>query len=322
VNLTREVTIMRPSLLSLLLLTAATTATSAAAQTLDEQPADQSEAVRVPERREEPPRPEPTERAERRYEDADRSPVASPARRDLPQTFGAEASEAPRPERQERVELFEQRQPLPDPVRSVAAAATAQQRGEDADRPAREVTPVRRRLGGVAGSGWRGGNGERRARERDLPPSAGSPVFGSAIPNAVTVTQPTREVSTGSVAAGGLRDRIAAEGLRRDRIERDSWRRDWRQDRRYDWRRTRDRDRSRFHLGIYIDPFGWRYRDWNVGWRLPARYYQSRYWIHDPYYYRLPPVGGPYRWIRYHDDVLLVDLRSGRVLDRIRGFFW
>jgi Ni/Co efflux regulator RcnB len=155
-----------------------------------------------------------------------------------------------------------------------------------------------------------------------------SPVFGSANPNPDTLTRPTGEISTSSAAtsvppnAGGLRDRIAAEGLRRDRIEQENWRREWRRDRRYDWRRYRDYDRSRFQLGIYIDPFGYRYRDWDVGWRLPARYYSSRYWIHDPWYYRLPPVGGPYRWIRYHDDVLLVDLRSGRVLDRIRRFFW
>jgi Ni/Co efflux regulator RcnB len=136
------------------------------------------------------------------------------------------------------------------------------------------------------------------------------------------VTQAPSEVSPGSIAARNLRGRIAAEGLRRDRIDSEKWRRDWRGDRRYDWRRYRNHDRSRFHLGIYIDPFGWNRRDYDIGWRLPSRYYATRYWIADPWYYRLPPVGGPYRWIRYHGDVLLVDLRTGRVLDRIRNFFW
>mgnify|MGYP006178734237 CR=1 FL=1 len=46
------------------------------------------------------------------------------------------------------------------------------------------------------------------------------------------------------------------------------------------------------------------------------------YWINDPAYYRLPPAYGPYRWVRYYDDVLLIDLRSGRVVDAIHDFFW
>ena len=75
-------------------------------------------------------------------------------------------------------------------------------------------------------------------------------------------------------------------------------------------------------LSVYIDPFGWQYRDYDIGWRLPARYYTARYWLQDPWAYRLPPVGGYYRWVRYYNDVLLVDVRNGRVLDRIQRFFW
>jgi hypothetical protein len=36
----------------------------------------------------------------------------------------------------------------------------------------------------------------------------------------------------------------------------------------------------------------------------------------------LPPAYGPYRWVRYYDDVLLVDIRSGYVVDMINNFFW
>ncbi|GAA4029568.1 hypothetical protein GCM10022281_05950 [Sphingomonas rosea] len=109
---------------------------------------------------------------------------------------------------------------------------------------------------------------------------------------------------------------------RGERVDRPGWRDDWRRDRRYDWRRQRDRDRGRFHVSVYIDPFGWNYRPYQIGWRLPSRFYSARYWIQDPWYYRLPPVSGPYRWIRYYNDVLLVDLRTGRVLDTIPRFFW
>lgn len=304
---------MRLSLLSLLLLTTAGAPAAAA------QPEESSEQTAAPRP------PEPAPRAERRSRDADAPP--RPARSEWTERR-AEPREvevfpqAARPQREERAERSEPRRATPDPVAGVDATAVARPRREERGRPGGDVAGFERGANGAAGAGWRGGNGERRGRIRDLPPSAGSAVFGNAVPTPVTVTQPSREISPGSVAAGNLRNRIAAEGLRRDRAQRDGWRRDWRQDRRYDWQRYRDRDRARFHLGLYIDPFGWRYRNYDIGWQLPARYYASRYWILDPYAYRLPPVSGPYRWIRYHDDVLLVDLRTGRVLDRIRDFFW
>jgi hypothetical protein len=46
------------------------------------------------------------------------------------------------------------------------------------------------------------------------------------------------------------------------------------------------------------------------------------YWINDPFYYRLPPAYGPYRWVRYYNDALLVDVRSGYVVDVIHDIFW
>ena len=38
--------------------------------------------------------------------------------------------------------------------------------------------------------------------------------------------------------------------------------------------------------------------------------------------YGLPPAYGPYRWVRYFDDVMLVDVRSGIVADILYDFFW
>ena len=113
-------------------------------------------------------------------------------------------------------------------------------------------------------------------------------------------------------------DRAAIE---RGRTNHD-WRREWRRDTRYDWRRYRDRNRSRFHIGFYFDPFGWNYRRYGIGWRLWPSYYTSSYWLNDPWYYRLPPAYGPYRWIRYHDDALLVNIYTGEVTDVIYDFFW
>ena len=100
------------------------------------------------------------------------------------------------------------------------------------------------------------------------------------------------------------------------------WTSGWRGDRRYDWRRHRDRHRSLFRIGLYFDPFGWNYRRFDRGWRLWPSYYSRSYWLEDPYMYRLPYAPHPYRWIRYWDDALLVNMYTGQVVDVERNFFW
>lgn len=100
------------------------------------------------------------------------------------------------------------------------------------------------------------------------------------------------------------------------------WSNNWRRDSRYDWQRYRNSNRSIFRLGSYYDPFGWGYQPLSIGFMLNAGYYQSNYWLDDPWQYRLPPAYGPYRWVRYYDDAVLVDIYSGQVVDVIQGFFW
>ena len=101
-----------------------------------------------------------------------------------------------------------------------------------------------------------------------------------------------------------------------------NWSTNWRYNDRYDWRRWRDRHRSSFHIGVYYDPFGWNYRPYQIGWRLWPSYYSSRYWINDPWQYRLPYAPPGYVWVRYWDDAILVDRWSGEVVDVIHNFFW
>jgi Nickel/cobalt transporter regulator len=102
------------------------------------------------------------------------------------------------------------------------------------------------------------------------------------------------------------------------------WNRDWRKDRRYDWQGYRSANRSFYRLSPYYDPFGSRYgyQRFSIGIRIGSGFYSDRYWINDPFAYRLPYTSGQYRWVRYYDDVLLVDLRSGEVVDVIYDFFW
>ena len=102
-----------------------------------------------------------------------------------------------------------------------------------------------------------------------------------------------------------------------------NWNQDWRRNQRYDWQRYRDRYHDRYRYN-YAAPRGWSYgyRRFSIGIAIWSGLYSSRYWINDPYYYRLPPVYGSLRWVRYYDDALLIDTRSGYVVDVIYDFFW
>ena len=101
-----------------------------------------------------------------------------------------------------------------------------------------------------------------------------------------------------------------------------NWSTSWRYNNKYDWYNWRKRHRSLFHFGFYYDPFGWGYSPYEIGWRLWPSYYGSRYWIDDPWQYRLPYAPPGTQWIRYYDDALLVDTWSGQVVDVIYNFFW
>jgi Ni/Co efflux regulator RcnB len=105
------------------------------------------------------------------------------------------------------------------------------------------------------------------------------------------------------------------------RLQSMHWNQNWRNDGRYDWRRYRDHHRSRFHLSFYIDPFGWGYQPFYIGYRMWPSFYGNQYWI-DPALYGLPYPPPGAAWVRYYNDVLLIDLYSGTVLDVIPGFFW
>ncbi len=208
-----------------------------------------------------------------------------------------------------------------EPVEPVAAAPEVRM-VEPPVRVRRERPDLRDIAGGIEGERgnrdtvreWRRAERERRRAEGVVAqPEVVEPIAAPA----PVAERDRRDRREGREARNGrtfdvLADRVAVEG----------WRRDWRRDRRHDWRRHRDHNRHLYRWGFYHDPFGWTYRPWHVGWHLHPRHLSSRFWIADPWRFRLPVVYGPYRWVRYYDDVLLVDLRTGRVVDVIRNFFW
>jgi len=101
------------------------------------------------------------------------------------------------------------------------------------------------------------------------------------------------------------------------------WNRDWRRDSRFGWQTYRNQHRDVFRMGRYYSPYNnWSYRRLGIGFMLQPLFFSQDYWIDDPWMYRLPEAYGPYRWVRYYDDALLVDIYSGEVVDVIYDFFW
>lgn len=62
---------------------------------------------------------------------------------------------------------------------------------------------------------------------------------------------------------------------------------------------------------------GWTYKPLKAGARLQPIFYTSRYVVIAPR--GVPPARGRQRWIRYGDDLLLVDTRGGRVARVVSG---
>ena len=111
--------------------------------------------------------------------------------------------------------------------------------------------------------------------------------------------------------------RDARQELRDDRQDRNRAQgRNWG---RNDWRGYRDGNRNLYARGNWQAPF--RYYSFRTGGRIAPAHYGSRYFIADPWRYRLPNPGWNQRWVRHYDDVILVDVRRGIVIDVIRGFY-
>ena len=103
-------------------------------------------------------------------------------------------------------------------------------------------------------------------------------------------------------------------GDRRDVREERRDVRDARQELRED-RRDR-RQHTRGYTRYYAPQRGWSYRPIGVGYNLQPSFYSQRYYAPG---YRAQRNA---RWIRYGDDLLLVNTRNGRVLQVRRNYYW
>jgi len=98
--------------------------------------------------------------------------------------------------------------------------------------------------------------------------------------------------------------------------------RDSRRELREDWRDYRRTNRDAFRRPAYVGPRGYAYRPITTGYRFQPAYYGNRYWVNNYSTYRLPAPARGARWVRYGNDVALVNMRDGRVLQVYNQFFW
>ena len=157
---------------------------------------------------------------------------------------------------------------------------------------------------------------QRELRQQDMRERRELRQSTRAIPNVMRDRNPPIVSNT---PRPGTQPPLRAEHRRGDNYH---WDGSWRNNHRYDWQNHRRHHRSLFHLGLYLDPYGWGYQPFSIGWRLWPSYYSNRYWINDPWQYRLPYAPPGYVWVRYWNDAMLVDTWTGTVVDVIPGFFW
>jgi Ni/Co efflux regulator RcnB len=104
---------------------------------------------------------------------------------------------------------------------------------------------------------------------------------------------------------------------RYDRQRHDDWRRpDWRRSWRHGWSGSRYRAPAR-----YVYPRGYHSYSWRVGYQIPLAFLIANYYVdYQPYGLSAPPYGC--RWVRVDGDLLLVEIRSGEIVDILYSFFY
>jgi len=81
-------------------------------------------------------------------------------------------------------------------------------------------------------------------------------------------------------------------------------------------------DRDDFARNQYVAPYrNWIYSTVAPGSKLRSRFYGKRYAVGHPDGYELTAAKRNQRWVRYGDDLLLVNVRSGRVIEVASGRF-
>lgn len=87
------------------------------------------------------------------------------------------------------------------------------------------------------------------------------------------------------------------------------------------WKVLRDANAEMFRRPAYVAPRGLPHPRVSSGAQLEAAFYDRSFWIEDFGTYRLPRPARNQQYIRYRNDVLLVNVRSGQVIRVLPDFF-
>jgi len=77
----------------------------------------------------------------------------------------------------------------------------------------------------------------------------------------------------------------------------------------------------RYAIGPYHPPRGWHDRRWVYGEILPRVYWSAPYVLSDYWLFSLEIPPPDCEWVRVGHDALLVDMRSGEVLEAVYDIF-
>lgn len=267
------------------------------------------------------------EQARERYQAAGERNQARSDRRAERQESRQEARQEVRQERrQQRVEA-----PVPVQVQQQPVQQQQQQRQQAWTGRRGDGQRSQSWGGGQRSERWSGGDrssyrrdieATRDASQRSADQTIGGNYARQAQRNQERYEQRARE-DRRDRNGGWDRDRRGDRWSGRGDSRRGSWSHNWRSDNRYDWQRYRYSNRNLFRSGGYYAPYrNYRYNRLSIGLVLDSLFYSNRYWLNDPYQYRLPPAPYGTQWVRYYDDVVLVDVYTGEVLDVIHDFFW
>jgi Ni/Co efflux regulator RcnB len=78
----------------------------------------------------------------------------------------------------------------------------------------------------------------------------------------------------------------------------------------------------RYRARPYVRPKGWYQHRWISGDILPNLFWTRNYWITDFWLFGLPIPPSGYVWVRYGSDALLVQIRTGLILQVIYGVYY
>lgn len=82
------------------------------------------------------------------------------------------------------------------------------------------------------------------------------------------------------------------------------------------------RAERRFHIRPYVRLRGWYPYQWWLGGILPRLFWSQSYWITSYWLYGLPIPPYDCVWVRYENDALLIDRRTGEIVQVIYDIFY